>query len=175
MDRVTGAIFLDRDGTINRRPVEHSYVTNVRDLELLPEAVSGMVRLARVGWPLIVVSNQRGIALGKLTRVELVAIEECLQSALAMRGQSITAFYYCPHDLDEKCDCRKPKPGMLLAAARDYELDLSASWIVGDTEADMEAGAAAGCRRIRLGRDAPSLYVAADMILGTGGGGRGAK
>jgi len=166
------AVFLDRDGTINVRPPEHDYIRNSQDFEWLPGALEGLIKLADAGLPLIVVSNQRGISRGLVSHATLRKIESRIQDALGAHGHQVTAFRYCPHGLEEQCDCRKPRPGMLRAAAQELELDLSRSWMVGDSDADVEAGLAAGCRTIRLGTDAasvqptaPSLLQAAEIIL----------
>ena len=166
------AVFLDRDGTINVRPPEHDYVRDSRDFEWLPGALAGLRKLADAGLPLVVVSNQRGISLGLVTPSTLLEIERRIQEALGGDGHQVTAFRYCPHGLDDGCDCRKPRPGLLHAAAQELGLDLGRSWMVGDSEADIEAGLAAGCRTIRLStepggnqRTAASLLEAADIIL----------
>ncbi len=123
----------------------------VDGFELLPGAVEGIARLAECGFTLAVVSNQRGIARGLVDRAVLAGIEERLQAALEPLGARIAGFYYCPHMDEDDCDCRKPKPGMLLDAARELGLDLNASWMIGDSETDIQAGAAAGCRTAYLG------------------------
>lgn len=167
------AVFLDRDGTINVRASQHEYIRNPRDFRWLPGALDGMVRLARAGLPLIVVSNQRGVSRGLVTRDTLIAIEARIQCALGAHGCQVEAFRYCLHGLDEHCTCRKPRPGLLRAAARDMKLDLSCSWMIGDSEEDVEAGHAAGCRTIRLtaertlaDRQTASLLEAATVVLG---------
>ncbi len=121
---------------------------------------------------LVVASNQRGIARGMVGDDLLRATERTLQEALAPHGVRIAGFYYCPHEIDEDCDCRKPKPGLLLRAAEELGLDLGASWMVGDSAADVTAGTLAGCRTAFLGPgagpeatiSAPSLREAADRI-----------
>jgi D-glycero-D-manno-heptose 1,7-bisphosphate phosphatase len=169
------AVFLDRDGTINVRPAEHDYVRDVRDFQWLPGALDGMAKLAGSKFPLVVVSNQRGIARGLVTFDTLGAIEAQIQQALGDRGYHVDAFRYCVHDLDDHCDCRKPQPGLLLSAARELQLDLPRSWMIGDTKEDMEAGRAAGCRTILITADASeyertaeSVFAAASIVLGEG-------
>lgn len=164
--------FLDRDGTINVRAAEHEYIRDVREFRWLPGALEGMVSIARADLPLIVVSNQRGVTRGLVTLSTLAAIETLIQDALATHGCRVDAFRYCVHDLDEHCGCRKPKPGMLRDAAQEMGLDLSRSWMIGDSADDVEAGRAAGCRTIQvtLGssmaeRTAPSLIEAAAIVL----------
>ena len=165
------AAFLDRDGTINRRPPPHEYVTRVEEFELIPGAVDGMAALAECGLLLVVVSNQRGMARGLVGAELLDATETVLQDALRPRGAEISAFHYCPHELDEDCGCRKPAPGMLLHAADGLDLDLAASWMIGDSQSDVDAGTGAGCRTVGLGEGlkgatatAGSLAEAAELI-----------
>jgi D-glycero-D-manno-heptose 1,7-bisphosphate phosphatase len=150
------AAFLDRDGTLNERPREHYYVTEIDDFRLVPGAVDGMRRLADCGYDLVVASNQRGIARGLVDEGVLRATEQVLQDALASHGARIDAFYYCPHEIEENCDCRKPRPGLLLRAAEELDLDLAASWMIGDSATDVEAGAAAGCSTAFIGTE-PSV------------------
>jgi D-glycero-D-manno-heptose 1,7-bisphosphate phosphatase len=164
------AAFLDRDGTINRRPPPHEYVTRLEDFELLPGAVDGIAALSQCGFTLVVVSNQRGLARGMLTVEVLRATETVLQDALRPLGAEIAGFHYCPHDTDEDCGCRKPAPGMLLRAADELDLDLGSSWMIGDSESDVEAGTAAGCRTVSLGEakgatlSAATLPEAAELV-----------
>jgi D-glycero-D-manno-heptose 1,7-bisphosphate phosphatase len=165
-------VFLDRDGTINVRAAEHDYIRDPRDFRWLPGALEGLVKLARSGRPLVVVSNQRGVSRGLVGCETLRAIETRIQDALEPYGCHIEAFNYCVHDLDAGCECRKPRPGLLLSAARDLQLDLERSWMIGDTEDDVNAGRAAGCRTILLTHDpadhertAESLLQAASLVL----------
>jgi D-glycero-D-manno-heptose 1,7-bisphosphate phosphatase len=141
------AVFLDRDGVLNRRPPPHQYITSVEALQILPGVAGAVASLRRNGFVPMVVSNQRGVARGLVSREMLTDIERRLGEA----GVEIEEFYYCTHDLDDACDCRKPRPGLLLRAAHDHSLDLQASVMIGDDESDMEAGRAAGCRTIRIG------------------------
>jgi D-glycero-D-manno-heptose 1,7-bisphosphate phosphatase len=149
------AAFLDRDGTLNARPPEHEYVTRAEDFAWLPGAIEGMLALADAGFVLAVVSNQRGIARGLVSQETLAAIESEIQSALEPSGVAIAAFRYCPHELDAGCDCRKPKPGMLLELATTLGLDLASSWMIGDSRSDVQAGRAAGTRTALICGDGP--------------------
>lgn len=167
------AAFLDRDGTLNVRPAEHRHVGSAEAFRWLPGAAEGAARLARAGYTLVVVSNQRGVALGTVTPAALAAIEEVVQSGLEPHGARIASFRYCPHDLEPPCDCRKPAPGLLLAAADELGLDLAASWMIGDAPSDVGAGRAAGCRTALVGGDtddaadlhAESLEAASRLIV----------
>lgn len=157
------AVFLDRDGVLNERPAEHEYVVSPDGLHWLPGARNAVGRLNRAGYPLIVVSNQRGIARGLLSWHTLKRIENSMRADLERAGALVDAFYYCPHDLGERCGCRKPAPGLLLQAAAELGLDLRASVMIGDTEDDVQAGRAAGCVTIRLAE--PGSLSAADVVL----------
>lgn len=168
------ATFLDRDGVINRKAPEGEYVTCWEEMQFLPGVPEAITLLNRAGFRVIVVSNQRGVAKGLMTAAELEAIHRRMCQALAADGATIDAIYYCPHDTQPACDCRKPAPGMLIAAARTYELNLAASWMVGDSDTDEAAGRNAGCRTVLIAPDAavrtadvvaPSLLDAVHQIL----------
>jgi D-glycero-D-manno-heptose 1,7-bisphosphate phosphatase len=152
------AAFLDRDGVLNRRPPPHEYVGAVDALDVLPGTAAAVIALREAGYLPVVVSNQRGVARGLVTEAVLSEIEE----HLAAEGVDVAAYYYCRHDLDAACTCRKPQPGLLLRAAHELGLDLSSSVMIGDEESDVEAGRAAGCRTIRIGVPAPE--TAADAV-----------
>jgi D-glycero-D-manno-heptose 1,7-bisphosphate phosphatase len=141
--------FLDRDGVINRRAPEHDYVRTPADLELLPRAVDAIRLLHDGGFVCVVVSNQRGVARGLVSTATLTEIERRICAA----GAPIERFYYCPHDLDDRCSCRKPQPGLLLRAADELGLSLVDSVMIGDSESDVAAGAAVGCKTIRLAEE----------------------
>ena len=141
------AVFLDRDGTIN---VEVSYLHRPADLQLIPGASAAIRRLNAVGVPVVVVTNQAGIARGFYGEEDLQTLHRHLEERLALEDAHVDAFFFCPHhpDFTGPCECRKPAPGMLLHAAEALDLDLHRSWIVGDAAGDIGAGRAAGCRTI---------------------------
>jgi D-glycero-D-manno-heptose 1,7-bisphosphate phosphatase len=155
------AVFVDRDGTLSLRPPEHEYVTRLEDFVWLPDAPEALCRLSRAGYVVAVVSNQRGVARGLVSRSVLRQIERRIQEELSTRGCRVEAFRYCFHDLAEACECRKPRPGMLLGLAQELDLDLSHSWMIGDAASDIEAGRAAGCRTAFVGT--PEAGVGADI------------
>jgi histidinol-phosphate phosphatase family protein len=150
------AVFLDRDGVINRSPAEGEYVTRWEDFHFLPGAAEAISLLDRAGWSVIVISNQRCVATGLLTIAELETIHRRMREELARCGARLDGIYYCPHDKEPPCACRKPSPGMLLTAAREHQIDLSASWMVGNSDSDIEAGKRAGCHTIRILADPPA-------------------
>jgi len=145
------AAFLDRDGVINRSAPEGEYITRWEEMEILPGVAEAISLLAQAGFCVLAVSNQRCVAKGRLTQSELESIHERLCKELAAKGATITRIYYCPHDSQPRCGCRKPDPGMLLTAARDYEIDLRSSWMIGDSDVDIQAGMKAHCRTVRIG------------------------
>ena len=137
-------VFLDRDGVINRKLPEGQYVTRWNKFELLPGVAAAIATLNRSGRKVIVVTNQRGIALGRMSEADLCAIHEQLRGELARLGATLDAIYYCPHGRDE-CDCRKPKTGMIDEAFRDFpEAAPGNSVLIGDSLSDMQCGHRAG-------------------------------
>ncbi len=146
------AVFLDRDGTINE---EREYLHRVEDFAFIPGAPEAIRELRRAGFLVIVVTNQSGIGRGYYDEAALARLHAHMDNELALVGASVDAYYFCPHhpkhgigDYRRECDCRKPLPGMLLTAAREWHVDLGASYLVGDKMADVEAAQAAGCRPI---------------------------
>jgi len=144
------AAFLDRDGVINQKAPEGHYVTRWEEMHFLPGADKAIALLARAGFRVIVVSNQRCVAKGLLTERELESLHQRMCNALLDSGAVIDGVYYCPHDKQPPCNCRKPAPGLLYAAARAHQIDLSASWMIGDSDIDVKAGRNAGCRTARV-------------------------
>jgi D-glycero-D-manno-heptose 1,7-bisphosphate phosphatase len=141
------AIFLDRDGVINER-IFGSYVADWLGFKFIPGISKALAQLAALKLPLIVISNQAGVGKKLVTRESLEEITHRFVSELNSQGVFIDAVYYCPHRPDEGCKCRKPAPGLLLQAASDWHLDLRRSVFVGDSESDLDAAKAAGCRSI---------------------------
>lgn len=138
-------VFLDRDGTLNVRPPRACYIEKPEDFVWLPDAVEAVKKLNDHGVITVLISNQPGIARGNLTVEDLDAIHEKMQEDLRQHGAKIDYIYYCPHNWDEGCDCRKPKPGMLYQAQKDLSLNLTKCILFGDDERDIEAADAARC------------------------------
>ena len=157
------AAFLDRDGVINRKRPEGEYVTRWDELEILPGVAEAIAMLRHAGFEVVVISNQRCVAKGLLSMDGLWALHERMSQELARGGGVLTAAYYCPHDLQPPCTCRKPLPGMLLQAAAERGIDLAASWMIGDSDIDIQAGQAAGCRTARISVSGQHVEGPADI------------
>jgi D,D-heptose 1,7-bisphosphate phosphatase len=157
------AVFLDRDGVINELVFfpEHGIIDsplNPKQFKLLPGAAEGIRALNDLGFKVIVVSNQPTVAKGKSTQALFEKIRLKMKKLLEKEGAHVDAEYYCMHhpnaavqELKMKCDCRKPEPGLILKAAKDFDLDLSKSYLVGDGITDIKAGNAVGCKTILIG------------------------
>ena len=141
------AVFLDRDGTLNK---EIGYVGDPNDLLPVEEAGPALRRLAEAGYALVVISNQSAIGRGIFTEEQVAAVNARLAAFLRGDGVVLDAFFVCPHAPADGCDCRKPAPGLLLQARDRLDLDLAASWMVGDSVNDVVAARAAGVRPILL-------------------------
>jgi D-glycero-D-manno-heptose 1,7-bisphosphate phosphatase len=139
------AVFLDRDGTIGE---ELGYVNHIDRFQIFPYAAEAIRQLNRANIPVIVVTNQSGIARNIFPESLVHEVHKKMVAELAAGGAWIDAIYFCPHKSEDACECRKPNPGLLERAAREHALDLSGSWIVGDRYADLEMGHAAGTRGI---------------------------
>lgn len=153
------AIFMDRDGTINKYV---GFLRNINEFELLQGVEEAIKKINVSGYLAIVVTNQPVIARGEVSTEELEQIHNKMETLLGAGGAYLDGIYYCPHhphkgyegelpDLKIECECRKPKPGMLLKAAEDFNIDLSRSWVIGDGENDIKAGKAVGCKTVLIG------------------------
>jgi D-glycero-D-manno-heptose 1,7-bisphosphate phosphatase len=147
------AVFLDRDGTLNR---EVHYLGDPDQLELLPGAAEGLRRLRAAGFRLVVITNQAGVARGYFSEKDVQRVHARLQALLRARGAEVDAFYYCPHHPEGQgayrraCPGRKPGTALYERAARELGLDLARSFVVGDKDTDLQPGIALGCRTILL-------------------------
>lgn len=145
------AVFIDRDGTIN---IEKDYLYLIADFEFIPGTAKAIRLLNEAGFLVVVVTNQSGVARGYYTEEDVHHLHRHIASQLEQVGSRVDAWYYCPHHPAGRgsyalpCRCRKPQPGMLLEAARRFDIDLESSIMIGDKLADVEAGKAAGCRTI---------------------------
>ena len=143
-------VFFDRDGIVNQSPGP-GYVERWEDFHLLPDFVETLRIVTRLGYSAVVITNQRGVALGLMTEETVTDIHRRLRVILKEQyGLDLLDIRVCPHDTGV-CECRKPKPGMILEAARLHGIDLGHSWVIGDSPRDAEAGRAAGCGTILVG------------------------
>ena len=167
------AIFLDRDGTINRYV---GFLRNIDDFELLPGVSEAIRKINESGNLAIVVTNQPVIARGEVSVSELEEIHNKFETLIGKEGAYIDAIYYCPHhphsgyegeikELKINCECRKPKPGMLLQASKDFNIDLKSSWMIGDSENDILAGKNAGCRTALIGKEDYNSDIKTNSLL----------
>jgi D-glycero-D-manno-heptose 1,7-bisphosphate phosphatase len=182
------AVFLDKDGTLIP---DIPYNINTALITLQDGAVTGLKKLAAAGYLLIVISNQAGVAYGYFQEADILKVKTRLENMLREEGVHLDGFYYCPHHPEAKidayrkaCDCRKPAAGMLLQAAKDFNIELRDSWMIGDILNDVEAGHKAGCKSILINNGnetewvmnedrkpdfmAAGLSEAADYIIETG-------
>ncbi len=159
-------IFLDRDGVINQKQPEGEYVSSWKQFILLPGVAEAIVALKQAGKRVIVVTNQRGVALGRYTAEDVLAIHKQLQQLLATHGAQVDAFYFCPHD-KKQCQCRKPLPGMFEQARAEFPLiTANSSVMVGDSLSDIEFG---------LGVGMPTVFIQGDSEHRKPGWERGAE
>ena len=167
------AIFLDRDGTINRYV---GFLRKIEDFELIDGVAEAIRRINESGYLAIAVTNQPIIARGEVTVEQLQLIHNKMETLLGQAGAYIDGLYYCPHHPDKgwpgevealkiDCDCRKPKPGMLIKVAEEFNIDLGASWMIGDGKNDVGAGKAAGCKTVLLGSEDFGQEMTADCLL----------
>jgi len=156
LPRALHTIFLDRDGVLNQKLPEGRYVASLSDFQPLPGVHQAIARLNGAGLRVIVVSNQRGIALGLHTASDVLRIHSAFQKELAAQGAHIDAFYFCPHDKDQ-CNCRKPLPGLFEQAQADFpDINAESSAIIGDSWSDIEFGRRLGMFTIFIDGD-PTL------------------
>lgn len=163
------AVFLDRDNTVTEDP---GYLSSPDQVKLRPGVELALKSLSQAGYKLVVVTNQSGIARGLLTVEQLEAIHAELRRQLAEKGAHLDAVFYCPYhpegtvvEYAKDSDLRKPEPGMLLKAAAQMDIDLSKSWMVGDSPRDMEAGQRAGCRTVRVRTPGETHHPAVEGTL----------
>lgn len=144
------ATFLDRDGVINKRAPDGGYILRWQDFQILPGVATAISLLNQAGFHVVVVTNQQCISKDLLSPAVLEEIHKGMTNELAASGAHLDSIYFCPHGKDQSCACRKPAPGMLLTAAKEHEIDLTSSWMIGDTETDIAAGRNAGCKTIQI-------------------------
>ena len=141
------ALFIDRDGTIIKQ-IDGHYISSIEQIELIENIFPAILMLQNEGYLIIIVTNQAGINKGILSNEQVDEINQHIIQLLKKQGINISAVYVCPHKPEEQCKCRKPQPGLLLKAAKEYNIDLENSIIIGDTDKDTEAGLNAGLKKV---------------------------
>lgn len=157
-------VLLDRDGVLNQRMAKGTYVRTWAEWTWLPGVLDSLRLLKQAGIRPIVITNQPGIARDMMSEADLDTIHERMRADVRATGGDIAAVYYCPHGWDEGCGCRKPRPGLLFQAQRDFHLDLSRVPMIGDDERDIEAARAAGCRPILVSDARPLAQVVPQLL-----------
>lgn len=142
-------VFLDRDGVLNRRIMD-GYVTCLEEFDILPGVLPSLALLNRAGFRLAVVTNQRGIALGRMTQMDVDAVHQHLREQAASHGAELNEFYVCPHHRDAGCPCRKPEAGLLDQAFAHAPLEWSRAFLIGDSDTDIQAGKKRGVTTIKV-------------------------
>ena len=140
-------VVLDRDGVINQKPGPRQYLRSPSEIRYLPGVRDSLARLAERGYAFVVCTVQMGIGLSLVREEEVRSVNEAIEGDLRSRGITILGWYVCPHREEEGCVCRKPKPGLLLAAAREHDFDPAEAWNIGDSPRDILMGRNAGCTR----------------------------
>ncbi len=142
-------VFFDRDGVINEKPAAHEYVRNWSEFRFLPNIVDWIRSFKALGYLAIVVSNQRGVARGAMTAEDVEDIHRHMTAELARQGAALDDIYYCPHE-EGSCNCRKPLPGMVIEAQKKWDIDLTDSLLIGDSDSDEQLAANCGLRFIKV-------------------------
>ena len=155
-------VFVDRDGVINQE--RSDYVKSISELEIYPNVAKNIKSLKDAGFLVIVITNQSAVNRGIITHEIVSQIHDSIQDHLKKYGTFLDGFYYCPHTPDENCNCRKPKPGLLQKAILELNIDLNSSWMIGDSDSDIEAADSVGCKAIKI-NDNFSLDNAVEKIL----------
>lgn len=156
------AVFLDRDGVINNSMPQWDYVKNWGEFELIEATVKILKEYQQNGYLLVVISNQLGVAKGLMTETDLKQINRNMEDLLLSKGVKINGSYYCTHSIEDKCECRKPKPGLIFKAAEELNIDISKSIMIGDEVSDIKCGINAGCEEEKL-----FLMVNDEIVLTT--------
>ena len=159
---MTKAIFLDRDGVINQE--RKDYVKKLDEFKILDKIADAINIIKSHGFLVIIITNQSAINRKLLSVETLNKIHEKLQSYLEKYGTSFDGVYLCPHTPSENCECRKPKPGLIIQAVTDFKIDLSQSYMIGNSETDLQAARNAGCNGILLKKNQTLLEVIVDLF-----------
>ena len=156
------AVFLDRDGVINKN--REDYVKSVDETEIFQEVGESIKKLKENGFLVVIITNQSAINRGLTTIENIKEIHGILNDYLKEFETKVDGIFICPHRPDENCSCRKPKTGLLLKAICDFSIDVNSSWFIGDRDSDIQAGQSAGCKTLKI-QDDVNLVKAVDLIL----------
>jgi D-glycero-D-manno-heptose 1,7-bisphosphate phosphatase len=151
------AVFLDRDGTINVGVPKYERVSSLDKVELLPNTIEALKVLADLGYGVFFITNQAGLSEGLITKEQFEEINNKVLELIAPSGIKILKTYLCPHGEDDQCDCRKPKPKLLLDAAIEFDIDLKQSWMIGDRPSDVMTGVNAGAKTVLVRTGVPTV------------------
>jgi D-glycero-D-manno-heptose 1,7-bisphosphate phosphatase len=157
-------VILDRDGVLNKKPARAEYVRNWSEFAWLPGAKEALRLFKEAGYRTVIVSNQAGIGRGAMSEKDLLQIHDRMKAEANQAGGQVDEVYYCPHNWNEGCECRKPKPGLLFRAQRELNLDLTRTPFIGDDERDAAAADSAGCPFFLVSDEVPLLAVAQRLI-----------
>lgn len=159
------AVFIDRDGVINNDE-GHYYIFKPDDFKINKDIIEGFKSLINAGYKLIIVTNQGGVAKGEYSEDDIKKVHKYLQDQLRKNNIVLTAIYYCPHHNSvSECECRKPKPGMILRAIDEHQIDASKSFLIGDSKRDIEAGEKAGLKQCYKIEANTSILPACNSII----------
>lgn len=157
-------VFLDRDGVINKKMPPGDYVKKWHEFKFIPGVIKGLKLLTKEKFEIFIVTNQAGIGRRLMTKKDLTEIHKNMKNILIKHGIKIKKIYYCPHNWDDHCECRKPKPGQFFQAAREYNIDLTKSYFISDDKRDIKAGKLAGCKTFLLSSKKTLLKTVNDLI-----------
>jgi histidinol-phosphate phosphatase family protein len=156
------AVFLDRDGVINKN--KNDYVKTILELELFPSIEIPIKKLKNNGYLIIVITNQSALNRNLMNIRQLNEIHSYIQNYLSKFDVNVDKFYFCPHKPNENCSCRKPRNGMLIQAIKEFNIDPNLSWMIGDRDSDIQAGISIGCKTVKINNKI-NLDLAVDEIL----------
>lgn len=156
-------VLLDRDGVINKKPKKGNYIKKWEEFKFLPGVIEAIKLLNNSGYKIFVISNQAGIARGRMSENDLDLIHKNMKKELLKNGTKVHGIYYCPHGWNEGCKCRKPKPGMLFKASEEHLFDLTKAVFIGDDRRDMEAGKKAECKTILVNTKKSLYQIVSDL------------
>ena len=151
------AVFLDRDGTVNAGVPKYERVDSSDKVEILPNSIDALTLLAKMDYGVLFVTNQAGLAEGLISQEKFDAINNKVITEIASSGIKILKTFVCPHGENDNCECRKPKPKLLLDAAKEFGIDLSKSWMIGDRSSDVMTGVNAGVKSILVKTGVPTV------------------